>query len=131
MPLFFSLSVPLSSLHTPLPSTPTPPTSLMMDGQLVYIQSAISPDAVRGLDAAAGRRVKRGMKGGVGSGEERRGAWRGRGDAEDTVSGKQANEKECDNGGGVVRSPEHVLQNQTCTCTRVAAVAVALTPSLL
>lgn len=56
---------------------------------------------------------------------ERRGTRRGWGDAEDTVSGKQANEKECDNGGGVARGTEHVLQNQTCTCTRSAAAAVA------
>lgn len=93
----------------------------------MYFQSAISPDAVRGLDAAAGGRARREMKGGVGSVEERRGTRRGRGDAEDTVSGKQANEKECDNGGGVSRGPEHVLLNQTCTWTRAAAAAVAYT----
>lgn len=58
---------------------------------------------------------------------ERGEARRGRGDAEDTVSGKQANEKECDNGGGVAKGPEHVLQNRTCTRTRAAAAAVAQT----
>lgn len=90
----------------------------------MYFQSAISPDAVRGLDAAAGGRARRGMKGGLGSGEERRGTRRGRGDAEDTESGKQANEKECDNGGGVARAPKHVAQNPTCTRSRAAADAV-------
>lgn len=93
-----------------------------MDGQLVYFQSAISPDAVRGSDAAAGGRARRGMKGGVGSGAMRRGARRGRGDAEDTVSGKQANEKECVNGGGVARgsrarAAESDVSVSMCCCS--------------
>lgn len=75
MPLCFSLSVPpVFPPCTPSPSHP--PTSQMMDGQLAYFQSAISPDAVRGLDAAAGGRARRGMKGGV-EREERSGEERG------------------------------------------------------
>ncbi len=51
----------LSLSHAPrLPFLPNS-LSLLMDGSLLYFQSAISPDAVRVSDAAAGRgRVREG-----------------------------------------------------------------------
>lgn len=120
----FVLVPPVFPPCTPPP--PSPPTSLMMDGQLVYFQSAISPDAVRGLDAAAGGRARRGMKGGVGSEEEKkrsevRTGWcRGHG------IWKTSKKKKCDSDDSAATGPKHVLQNQTCTCRRAAVAHTIL-----